>query len=179
MVEPGHKLRRVRNRCAQMTGARSRNECSVQAVAATMEPRASPRENSVWVDDSGVLSRHQSDQGRPGFTLSTADACALRYVCHHVIHLLDCLNHPSFYQVGTINHQEKAPGCVISQSAESAVAPCSASAAVRSASLRAARASASARAAAISDSLRISIDQPVNFAARRTFCASLPIASDA
>lgn len=30
-----------------------------------------------------------------------------------------------------------------------------------------------------SDSLRISIDHPVNFAAKRTFCASLPIARDA
>lgn len=76
-----------------MTGTGSGGERTVQAVAATMQPRASPRENSVRVDSNGVLLRHKPDQGGPRFTLSATDACALRYMSQHVIHLLSGVNH--------------------------------------------------------------------------------------
>lgn len=169
MVEPGFESRCVRDRCTQMTGTRSGGESQVQAVAATMKPRASPREYSIRIDNSGLLLCHQTDQDGPRSTLSTADACALRCMSQHVIHLLGSVNHPPFYQVDAINHQGNAPGCVISQSSEASGSSDSASRAARSASRWAASASASARAAIISDSLRISIDHPVSFAASRTF----------
>ncbi len=70
----------------------------------------------IRIDDSGMLTCDQADQGGPWFALPAADACALRRMCQHVIHLLGGANHPTVYQLSPRCQQQVAPGWVISQS---------------------------------------------------------------